>query len=253
MKSLGRPAASLHGEPLSARQLRMNETRFALSRRDFVRSALAVSVLVPGGVGGLIAQALAQGKGQAGVNRMRGEVRVNGQPAKPGTIVKPGDTVTTGPRAYATFVVGQDAFLMRGNTRLELGGAEMLVDLARVVTGKLLSVYSKGTPRRIEGVTATVGIRGTGAYIEVEPERTYFCLCYGEAQIVPVAAPDASETVRTRHHESPRFIYGKGRATVIEKAPVINHRDDELILLESLVGRVPAFMQRQGDELGPKY
>ena len=119
--------------------------------------------------------------------------------------------------------------------------------------GKLLSVYSKGPPRKIEGVTATIGIRGTGAYIEVEPERTYFCLCYGEAEIVPVVAPDASETVRTRHHESPRFIYGKGRATVIEKAPVINHRDDELILLESLVGRVPAFLQSQTDEFGPKY
>src|SRR5262245_47096518 len=231
----------------------MNERGLSLSRRDFFRSALAASVLVPAGVGGLIAQALAQGKGRPGMNRMRGEVRVNGEPAKPGTIVKPGDTVTTGSSAYATFVVGQDAFLMRGSTKLELGGAGVLVDLARVVTGKLLSVYGKGQPRKIEGVTATVGIRGTGAYIEVEPERTYFCLCYGEAQIVPVAAPDASEIVRTRHHESPRFIYGKGRATVIETAPVINHRDDELILLESLVGRVPAFLQSPLDELGPKY
>jgi len=231
----------------------MNQRRLVLSRRDFVRTALAVSLMVPGGVGGLIAQALAQGKGRPGVNRMRGDVRVNGQAARPGTLVKPGDTVTTGANAYATFVVGQDAFLVRGNTKLELGGVEMLVSLARVLTGKLLSVYSKGPPRQIDGVTATVGIRGTGAYIEVEPERTYFCLCYGEAQIVPVAAPDASEIVRTRHHESPRFIYGKGHATVIEKAPVINHRDEELILLESLVGRVPAFMQRPGDELGPKY
>jgi hypothetical protein len=231
----------------------MTGPSLAFSRRDFFRSALAAGLLVPGGIGGLIGQALAQGKGRPGLNRMRGEVRVNGQAAQPGMLIKPGDTITTGPKAYATFVVGQDAFLMRGNTKLELGGAELLVDLARVATGKLLSVYSKGPPRRIEGVTATVGIRGSGAYIEVEPERTYFCLCYGEAQIVPVAAPDASETVRTRHHESPRFIYGKGRATLIEKAPVINHRDEELILLESLVGRVPAFLQSQGDELGPKY
>lgn len=230
----------------------MKPSGVARSRRDFVRSALAAGLLVPGGVGGLISQALAQGKGTPGVNRMRGEVKVNGQPVKPGSIVKPGDTVTTGPRSYATFVVGQDAFLMRGSTRLELSGVEMLVNVARVVTGKLLSVYAKGPPRKIEGVTATVGIRGTGAYIEVEPERTYFCLCYGEADIVPVVAPDAGETVRTRHHESPRYIYGKGRATVIEKAPVINHRDDELVLLESLVGRVPAFLQR-GDEFAPKY
>ena len=68
-----------------------------------------------------------------------------------------------------------------------------------------------------------------------------------------VVAPDASETVRTRHHEAPRYIYGSGRSTVMEKAPVINHRDEELILLESLVGRVPAFLQRPTDEFGPKY
>jgi hypothetical protein len=225
----------------------------ALSRRDFIRSAVAVGVLIPGGIGGLIGEALAQGKGKPGVNRMRGEVRVNGQPAKLGSIIKPGDTVTTGPKSYVTFVVGQDAFLMRGSTQLELGGAETLVNLARVLTGKLLSVYSKGPPRKIEGVTATIGIRGTGAYIEVEPERTYFCLCYGEAEIVPVAAPDAREVVRTRHHESPRYIYGKGRATVVEKAPVINHRDEELILLESLVGRMPAFLQSQINEFGTNY
>ena len=64
------------------------------------------------------------------------------------------------------------------------------------------------------------------------------------------AAPAAREVVRTRHHESPRYIYGKGRATVVEKAPVINHRDEELILLESLVGRMPAFLQSQIDEFG---
>jgi hypothetical protein len=231
----------------------MQQRRATVSRRDFVRSALAAGVLLPGGIGGLIAQALAQGKGKPGVNRMRGEVRVNGGLVKPGSIIKPGDSVTTGPKSYVTFVVGRDAFLMRGNTKLELGGAETLVNLARVLTGKLLSVYSKGPPRKIEGVTATIGIRGTGAYIEVEPERTYFCLCYGEAEIVPVVAPDASELVRTRHHESPRYIYGKGRAQVMEKAPVINHRDEELILLESLVGRVPAFLQNQIPEFGPNY
>jgi hypothetical protein len=230
----------------------MNGSRLAFSRRDFVGSALAAAMLVPGGIGGLIGQALARGMGRPGVNRMRGEVRVNGEPAQPGSIVKPGDTVTTGPRSYVTFVVGQDAFLMRGDTRLELGGVQMLVNLARVLTGKLLSVYSKGPPRKIEGVTATIGIRGTGAYIEVEPERTYFCLCYGVGQIVPVAAPDASEVVHTRHHEAPRFIYAKGHPIVMEKAPVINHTDEELILLESLVGRVPAFMQSI-NEFGPSY
>jgi hypothetical protein len=143
---------------------------------------------------------------------------------------KPGDTVTTGAKSYVTFVVGQDAFLLRGDSKLELGGSGVLVNLARIVTGKLLSVYGKGTPRTLHGTTATIGIRGTGAYIEVSPERTYFCLCYGEAEIVPTADANAAQTVKTLHHDAPRFIYPAGRSRIIERAPVINHKDEELIL-----------------------
>jgi hypothetical protein len=224
------------------------------SRRRFMRAAAAAAALVPGGIGWLASEVLAQGKAvDEGIRRFRGEVLVNGQPVKRGSIVKPGDTVTTGPNSYATFVVGQDAFLVRGNTKLELGGLAGIVNLARVITGKLLSVYAKGTPREIQGVTATIGIRGTGAYIESSADRTYFCLCYGEAEIVPIVKPEAKETVRTTHHEQPRFIFGKGADKVMERAPVIDHKDAELILLESLVGRVPPFVEMDEYRSGVRY
>ena len=42
-------------------------------------------------------------------------------------------------------------------------------------------------------------------------------------------------------HESPRYIYPSGAPTLIEKAPVIDHSDAELRLLESLVHRKPPF------------
>ena len=35
----------------------------------------------------------------------------------------------------------------------------------------------------IKPPNATIGIRGTGAYIEVHEGRTYFCLCYGKAEV----------------------------------------------------------------------
>jgi hypothetical protein len=225
------------------------------SRRRFVAAALAAGLLVPGGVGGLVSVALAQGGPRQGMRRLRGEVTVNGQPAQTGMIIRPSDAViTTGPKSYATFVVGQDAFLLRGNSKLELSGSSTVVELVRVVTGKLLSVYANGLgERRIQGTTATIGIRGTGAYIESEADKTYFCLCYGEAQIVPSANPEAKEVVRTRHHESPRYIYAQGAAKVMDKAPVINHKDDELILLESLVGRTPPFIEMDEYKSGVRY
>ena len=124
-------------------------------RRAFLRVAIAAGIVTPGGIGGIISRALAQGAVEAsGVHKFRGQVEINGQPANAGMAVKPGDTVTTGAKSYVTFVVGQDAFLLRGDSKLELGGSGVLVNLARIVTGKLLPVYGKGTPRTLHGTTA---------------------------------------------------------------------------------------------------
>ncbi len=47
--------------------------------------------------------------------------------------------------------------------------------------------------------------------------------------------------MRTRHHEQPRYILPKGAPQMMMKAPVVNHTDAELAMLESLVGRSPPF------------
>src|SRR5574341_358736 len=157
--------------------------------------------------------------------------------------VKPGDVITTGPDAELVVVVERDAFLVRARSRIELPGdaTRLLVTGLRVVTGALLSVFEPGKEKRIRTATATIGIRGTGIYVELDGARTYVCTCYGEAELAPVDDPAAAETVRTRHHDEPRYIYPQGMPRRIEKAPVVNHTDAELILLESLVGREVPF------------
>lgn len=191
--------------------------------------------------------ALAQSSAVQGVRNTRGEVRINGKSAEPGSIVRPGDAIETGGRGYATFVVGEDAFLVRANSRAELIGSGALVSAMQLVTGKLLSVFGSGRDRRLVTATASIGIRGTGAYLEAEPTRTYFCLCYGTAEIAATMG-GARESVTTSHHESPRYIYGDGRSRTIAPAYMSNHTDSELILLESLVGRSPpnSFMDSGG-------
>ncbi len=178
-----------------------------------------------------------------GVARVRGEVLIGGKPAVRGMEVRPGDVITTGRRAELVYVAGRDAFLARSGSRIELSGAatQAVVSGLRLVTGALLSVFESGRPRRIQTATATIGIRGTGIYVEVQKMRTYACTCYGEAELVPVDEPKEAETVRTTHHDQPRYIYPKGMPRMIEQAPVINHTDAELILLESLVGRQVPF------------
>jgi hypothetical protein len=187
----------------------------------------------------LVRDALAAGALEKGVYRVTGEARINGVAAQRGMEVKSGDVVQTGPASHIIFVVNRDAFLVRSNARLEVGGAA--ADLFRIVTGALLSVYQPGARRTLQARNATIGIRGTGLYVESGADRTYVCTCYGEAEIVPLDDPGAAETVRTRHHEQPRYVLPKGAPQMMIKAPVIDHTDAELTLLESLVGRSPPF------------
>jgi hypothetical protein len=188
-------------------------------------------------------RALARGEVPSGVARVRGDARINGQPAQRGMEVKPGDVITTGRDAELVVVVGRDAFLVRAQSRIELSGdaTRLLVASLRVVTGALLSVFEPGREKTIRTATATIGIRGTGIYVELDGSRTYVCTCYGEAELAPVDDPRATETVRTRHHDEPRYIYPRGMPQMIEKAPVVNHTDEELVMLESLVGRTVPF------------
>jgi len=210
------------------------------ARRHALLALLGAGILP-----GALRSALAQAK--QGVRKVQGELSVNGKPAGLGTPVRPGDSIATGKGAYATFVVGQDAFLVREASRAELIGSGALVSALQLVTGKLLGVFGSGGERRLVTATATIGIRGTGAYIEAEPTRTYFCLCYGTAEVAATLG-GARESYTTRHHESPRYIYGDKRSRAIVPASVANHTDSELIMLESLVGRSPpnTFMDSGG-------
>jgi hypothetical protein len=219
----------------------------ARSRRAWLKRALLAGASLPL----LLREALAAGGQREGLVQIDGEVRVNGFIARTGAAVKPGDRLVTAPGAHAVFVVGQDAFLLRGGSELLSAGNNTAIATLRLVTGKLLSVFGRG-PRIITTPTATIGIRGTGIYIEAQAERSYVCTCYGEVDLQAVNMPGAKETVRTVHHDAPRYIYAQGDMPIkmIEPAPVINHSDAELIMLEALVGRRPAFENYGGSYRG---
>jgi hypothetical protein len=184
----------------------------------------------------LLRDALAQDRIQPGVRSVRGEATLNGQPARQGILVSAGDKVVTGTDAEIVFVVQRDAMLLRRNSTLELAKNGF-----RLLSGAVLSVFAPGQRKELRSTTATIGIRGTAVYIEAAPQRTYVCTCYGEAVLEPLGDPASRETVRTRHHEQPRYIMAKGAPKMVEQAPVLNHTDAELTLLESLVGRKPPF------------
>jgi len=215
--------------------------RRATKRRTVLKGAL-LAAAAGGTALRLVGEALALGLVQKGVYRAKGDVRINGRPARENMELVAGDVIVTGPGAELVFVAQKDAYLVRENSRVELAGTAGALVLAglRVVTGAVLSVFERGHAKRLVTSTATIGVRGTGVYVESERSRSYVCTCYGVTEIAPLADPAHSERISTTHHEEPRYVHASGE-TMMVKAPVLNHSDAELTLLEWVVGREPPF------------
>ncbi len=213
-----------------------------MKRRSLLQGTLGAAAAAAVSPLRVIQDALALGAVESGVYRIKGTVLVNNRTATEKMPLKAGDVIVTGSGAELVFVANKDAFLVRENTRLELGGSAGAVILTgfRVITGAVLSVFERGRPKRVITSTATVGIRGTGLYVESEPTRSYICTCYGRSDIEATANASHRETIETRHHDEPRYVYATG-AAMIARAPMQNHADAELVMLESLVGREVPF------------
>lgn len=246
------------------------EDEYEDPRRDFLVKALTMGLFAAGGRALWPAEALALGDrprqlppGRS-IYRLSGDVRINGVKANKDTPIGPAETIETGSNSELIFVVGKDAFMLRENSHVELealpvavamavastngnGGtlAESIIGNLRLLSGKILTVFGQRDDDEdlsLHTTTATIGIRGTGVYLESEPGRSYVCTCYGATELTATDDPTSSEEITSEHHDAPRFILGEGmEGRRIEPAPVINHTDMELLLIEELVGRSPPF------------
>jgi hypothetical protein len=238
------------------------DSRFE-ARRAFLVRALSAGVLAGGAGWNVPALAALFGKRPGklpegrSVFELKGEVRVNGQPATEQTVIKPSDRIETGRNSYVIAAVGANAFILRDRSTLELGGANPLKAALRLVTGKFLGVFGKLGDREqltLHTTAATIGIRGTGVYAESDPDKTYLCTCYGTTQLIAApdyvpgdkkggkaAQPEMAE-ITAQHHDAPKYILARSEnGRKITPAPFINHTDLELMTLEALVGREVPF------------
>lgn len=237
----------------------MDLDRFHPTRRAMIRGLLLASGFAPAMLAAL-RRAGASGRVPIipGVQHLQGGVRINAQPAKIGQWVQPGDRVQTDADGSCVIIIGAHVYLIRESSEVEFFAEDFAVDEAGAVSGiitllsgAMLSVFG---PTRTDIVTplATIGIRGTACYVTSTPERTYVCLCYGHGELGGAEDGKLLETIKTVHHESPRYIYPQDAKTRIEAAPVMNHTDAELRMLEALVDRTPLFDQGGGDP-GNRY
>ncbi len=223
-------------------------------RREWLQQLTkgCASVVALTGISGLISDVLAKGDLPViqGIHQMTGEVFVNGKSAGVGTPVRAGDRVKTGAKSTAVIIFNKDAYLLRANSEVafenKASNPNVALETIRILNGALLAVFKKGEPKQIRTVVATVGIRGTGAYFEALPNKVYFCLCYGKAEISG-AGMDKPTLVETKYHEAPMWLTEDGAKMKMEKGPFLNHTDAELEMLEALCGRQTPFAQLPAD------
>jgi len=232
-------------------------------RRQLLIRALSAGLL---GAAGSSAQAITFGvfgsrprklpPGQS-IYGLSGQVTVNDQPADLATKIKPGDTVQTAQNSEIVFVVNTHSMILRSESKLVIEPPEgvtesLIIGGLRMLSGKLLSV-SRNSPMKVVSATATIGIRGTGFYIESDPERTYFCTCYGATEVQATADPSSRESIAAKHHDRPVYIVTDGGVgNNIRSAPFVNHTDQELALIETLVGRRTPFVFSNDIYTGPR-
>lgn len=189
------------------------------------------------------------------VYRISGEVQIDGSRGTLDSKIIGGSTIKTGRDSEIVYVVGESAYIARPSTEIVIETAKesSIVTGLRLITGKLLSVFPSRRPVQLTTKVASIGIRGTGVYLEADPEQTYFCTCYGVADVVATNDPQSKETVAATHHDRPLYILANEQpGKNIRNAPFINHTDQELMLIETLVGRTPPFIFPKSDYTGPR-
>ncbi|MCC5887949.1 MAG: hypothetical protein JJT88_16055 [Gammaproteobacteria bacterium] len=211
-------------------------------RRSLLVRMLAAGAFVATGLGctevvGRRPQQLPAGRS---IYRLENGARVNGERATDATVIAAGDEVETDAGGLV-FVVGDAAFYARPRSRIRIGerSDERRLDGLTLHRGGVLSVFGGGA-YRLQTPHALVGIRGTGLYAQVEDNQDYVCTCYGSVAIEARADARSREEIVSVHHDAPRYVLASGASgQLVTPAPFKDHTDEELILLEALVGREP--------------
>jgi hypothetical protein len=174
------------------------------------------------------------------VHELVGDVTLNDFPLTRSSALQAGQTIGTGADGRVWFSIGSDAYFLRPNSRLRLDASrprEPFIDFLRLVTGALGATFQRGTRRTLVAPTATIGIRGTGVYLEATPEVAYFCTCFGSTEILAPSGALMQNVAAAENHQARMMMTGMR----IVPAGFERHSNEEMARLESLVGRPSPF------------
>ena len=174
------------------------------------------------------------------IHELSGDVFINKTTAGLSSTIQSGDRITVGYGGRLVFSMAEDSYLLQEGSSLELVSHDgLVISGLSLLTGGLLSVFGKrSAPTTIYTRTATIGIRGTGVYLNSQPEKLYFCNCYGKTDL---NFGGHHEHIASTHHNAFDVTGRTDRAMSMTATQVVGHTDDELRLLEQYSGRKPLF------------
>lgn len=214
----------------------MSDTHQPLGRRRFLTSVAALPLALYLPIGN------ATGKKLTGViHELQGDVFINKRVASQTSSIQAGDRISVAFGGRLVFSMGEDSYLLQEGSSLEVASKDnAIVSGLRLLTGGLLSVFGKrDTTTRIYTHTATIGIRGTGVYLNSQPDNLYFCTCYGKTDLH--LGHNHDEHIESTHHNAFNITGKSQRSMTMTATEVIGHTDDDLRLLERYSGRKPPF------------
>ena len=140
------------------------------------------------------------------------------------------------------FTVGEDAFLADANFNAEIALDEAgVMTQFTILSGQVLAVLKPRTARQTDLLmpNSTASIRGTGFYANVDllDSDDYICCCYGHILFQNASNGDVQQLKNSYHNAT--AIDEKGDFYQPQLDYPYGHYDDELLLLERLVGRQP--------------
>ena len=186
--------------------------------------------------------AAAHAQARSNIVEVRGDVLRNGEPLTAQHTITANDRIETGPGASLVFSVGDSAFMVRQNSRMAMeSDTPTAVKLLRLLSGAVATVWGRGPDRQIALPTATAGIRGTGVYAEVfadQDQRGYLCNCYGTVELTAGGERLVSQS---SYHQSFWAEPAPRNGRLLTPAGAINHTDEELEFLASLIGQRTAW------------
>ena len=170
-----------------------------------------------------------------------GEVFIDGMPLKNVKQLKLNATIETKPNASVRFSIHKNAFLLKESTRVRFSHKKNgVLEGIEVLNGALLGVFDKGK-KTIKTPTVTAGLRGTGVFVRARKNYTYFCDCYGKVDIVGTKHKHLYKELNTKNHGAFEFFNIGEKHLLVTPQKALEHTNEQLRFLESLVGRVPDF------------